>query len=172
MQPDCSLCIISINEAVVNSFNQKSAIDLHIALGGFMKFGEKLRKERQEKGMTQAELAKAAGLSLRTISYYEQGKTYPQDRAVYGRLADILGINADYLHNENDDFIADAQALYGSRGRKDAEELLVDINGLFAGGEMADEDMDEFMKKVQEAFWKAKENNRKKYTRKDYRKDE
>ena len=36
---------------------------------------------------------------------------------------------------------------------------------------MADEDMDEFMRAVQESFWKAKEKNRKKFTRKDYRKD-
>ena len=136
-----------------------------------MLFGEKLREKRKEKGYTQAQLAEKAGLSTRTIVYYEQGKTYPQDRTIYKTLADILGVDADYLHNENDDFVAQAQENYGSRGKKQAKELLTDIDGLFTGGDMADEDMDEFMRAVQESFWKAKEKNRKKYTRKDYRKD-
>ena len=136
-----------------------------------MTFGEKLKKHRLENNMNQNELAKRAGLGINTISNYEGGKTYPKDRQIYKTLADILGVDADYLHNENDDFVAEAQEKYGSRGKKQAQELLSDIDGLFAGGDMADEDMDEFMHAVQESFWKAKEKNRKKYTRKDYRKD-
>ena len=54
-----------------------------------MKFGEKLRKYRNEKGLTQAELAKQAGLGINTISNYESGKTYPQNRAVYKILAEF-----------------------------------------------------------------------------------
>ncbi len=137
-----------------------------------MRFGEKLRKARKEHGMTQAELAEAVGLSLRTIGYYENGRTYPHDRTVYRRLADILSIDPDYLHNENDDFIAAAQEEYGYRGRKDAEALLSEISGLFAGGDMADEDKDEFMRAVQEAYWTAKNISRQKYTRSDYKKEE
>ena len=136
-----------------------------------MTFGEKLKKHRLENNMNQNELAKRAGLGINTISNYEGGKTYPKDRQIYKTLADILGVDADYLHNENDDFVAEAQEKYGSRGKKQAQELLSDIDGLFAGGDMADEDMDEFMRAIQESFWKAKEKNRKKYTRKDYRKD-
>ena len=65
-----------------------------------MTFGEKLRRARKEKGLTQAELALQAGLGLRTIISYEKGETYPQKRATYQTLADILGIQADALHNE------------------------------------------------------------------------
>ena len=43
--------------------------------------------------------------------------------------------------------------------------------GLFAGGEMADEDMREMVDAIQEAYLIAKKNN-KKYTPKKYRKDE
>ena len=35
------------------------------------------------------------------------------------------------------------------------------VNGLFAGGEMAEEDMDEMMLAIQEAYWLAKKKNRK-----------
>lgn len=135
-----------------------------------MKFGEKLRKHRTEKGLTQAELAKKAGLGLNTISNYESGKTYPQNREVYTTLATILGVNPDHLHNENDDFITDATAKYGSRGAKQAQELLEEITGLFAGGEMAEEDKDVMMKAIQDAYWIAKEKN-KKYTPKKYLSD-
>jgi len=135
-----------------------------------MKFGEKLRKYRTEKGLTQAENAKKAGLGLNTISNYESGKTYPQNREVYTTLATILGVNPDHLHNENDDFITDATAKYGSRGAKQAQELLEEITGLFAGGEMAEEDKDVMMKAIQDAYWIAKEKN-KKYTPKKYLSD-
>lgn len=132
-----------------------------------MRFCEKLRKLRTERGMTQADLAKRAGLGLKTITNYENGSTYPRDRNVYGKLAGILGVDADYLHNENDDFVAQAQEEFGYRGRKGAEKLLREVTGLFAGGNMSEEDMDEMMLAIQEAYIRAKRNN-KKYTPKRY----
>ena len=126
-----------------------------------MKFGEKLRERRREKGLTQAQLAELAGISKRTVIYYERGQTYPQNRLVYRKLADALGVDADYLRNENDEFVASAMTAYGSRGRRQAEELMNDVTGLFAGGDMADEDLDEFMKQIQAAYWDAKEKNKK-----------
>ena len=65
-----------------------------------MTFGEKLRRARREKGLTQAELANQAGLGLRTIIAYEKGETYPQKLSTYQTLANILGMQADELHNE------------------------------------------------------------------------
>ncbi len=132
-----------------------------------MRFGEKLRILRKEKGLTQAQLAKAAGLGLKTINNYEAGSTYPQNREVYTILSQILGCDTNYLHNEEDDFIADAQRDYGYRGKKSAEKLMTEVTGLFAGGEMAEEDMDELMLAIQEAYVDAKKRN-KKYTPKKY----
>ena len=66
-----------------------------------MTFGEKLRTLRLKKELTQMQLAKEAGLGLNTISNYEKGKTYPQNREVYATLAKILDVSPDYLHNEN-----------------------------------------------------------------------
>lgn len=133
-----------------------------------MKFGEKLHKYRKEKGLTQAELARRAGVGVNTIANYEKGKTYPQNRAVYKTLADILDVDADHLHNENDDFIEVAQRRYGYRGKKQAMQLVEEMGGLFAGGEMSEEDIDGVMKAMQDLYWKSKEDN-KKYTPKKYR---
>ena len=107
-----------------------------------MKFGEKLRKYRTDKNLTQAELAKLIGVGVNTICNYESGKTYPQNREVYKKLADVLGVDADHLHNENDDFIESAQGKYGYRGKKQAMQLVEEMGGLFAGGELSDDDID------------------------------
>lgn len=133
-----------------------------------MKFGEKLRDLRQENGLTQAELAEKAGISLRTISYYESGTTYPKNRNVYKTLADILDIDVNYLRNEGDEFITMASENYGYRGAKQAEKLVAEIGGLFAGGELTETDKDAVMQALQQAYWDAKEEN-KKYTPKKYR---
>lgn len=135
-----------------------------------MKFGEKLRDLRQENGLTQAELAEKAGISLRTISYYESGTTYPKNRNVYDTLAHILDVDVNYLRNEGDEFITSARQKYGYRGAKQAEEIVAEVTGLFAGGELSEEDKDSVMQALQQAYWDAKEEN-KKYTPKKYRKD-
>ncbi len=126
-----------------------------------MKFGEKLKKYRKKSGMTQAQLAKAAGTSLKTITNYESGSTYPTKREIYKVLAEILGVNPDYLHNENDEFISHAAEKYGYNGKKQAQALVYQMGGLFAGGDLSEEDMDGVMKAMQDVYWKAKEKNQK-----------
>ena len=132
-----------------------------------MKFGEKLRKYRTEKRLTQQELAKLAGISVNTIVNYERGRTYPQNREVYKTLAAILGVDPDSLHNENDDFIEMAHDKYGYRGKRQAMQLVEEMGGLFAGGELTEDDIDGVMKAMQELYRKSKEDN-KKYTPKKY----
>jgi transcriptional regulator with XRE-family HTH domain len=134
-----------------------------------MKFGERLRMLREKKGLSQAELGKMVGLTVRSIGGYESQGRYPRHREVYAKLADALGVETNYLLSEGDVFIIDAQDKFGYRGKKDAEELVGEVTGLFAGGEMAEEDMDAMMLAIQEAYIIAKKNN-KKYTPHKYRK--
>ena len=135
-----------------------------------MKFCEKVKEARNKAGWKQDELAKAIGVSLRTITNYESGERYPKKREVYYKLADVLKVDVNYLLTEDEEFLIDAEKQYGNRGAKQAKELLAEVSGLFAGGDLADEDLDEMMKGIQEAYWIAKEKNRK-YTPKKYRKD-
>lgn len=135
-----------------------------------MKFGEKLRDLRKKNGLTQADLAEKAGISLRTVNYYESGTTYPKNREIYTTLANILDVDVNYLRNEDDEFITRASERYGYRGAKQAEELVAEIGGLFAGGELSESDKDAVMQALQQAYWDAKKEN-KKYTPKKYRKD-
>ena len=136
-----------------------------------MQFGEKLKSLRSERNITQVDLAKAIGVSRRTYIAYEQEGRYPRKREVYFKLAEVLGCDPNYLLTEDEDFIVSAAEQHGSRGKRQAAQLINELSGLFAGGELADEDKDEMMRAIQEAYWIAKENNRK-FTRKDYRSEE
>lgn len=137
-----------------------------------MTFGEKLRESRVKKGMTQSELAKAANLGLNTISNYESGKTYPKKREIYETLASILNVSADYLRNENEEFITEATERYGYRGKQQADQLVRQIGGLFAGGELSDDEIDGVMKALQDIYWECKAENREKYTPKKFKKSD
>lgn len=136
-----------------------------------MTFGEKVKNERNRLGLNQDELAKKIGVTRRVISSYENDSSRPRGTERYKKLAEALGVNINYLLSEDEAFIADVEDNYGHRGAKQAKELLGEVTGLFAGGEMADEDMREMVDAIQEAYLIAKKNN-KKYTPKKYRKDE
>ena len=136
-----------------------------------MTFGEKVKNERNRLGLNQDELAKKIGVTRRVISSYENDSSRPRGTERYKKLAEALGVNINYLLSEDEAFIADVEDNYGHRGAKQAKELLAEVTGLFAGGEMADEDIREMVDAIQEAYLIAKKNN-KKYTPKKYRKDE
>ena len=127
-----------------------------------MKFCEKVKEARTKAGLKQDEFAKAIGVSLRTVSNYEAGTRYPKKRETYYKMAEVL-------LTDDEEFLLNAESKYGSKGARQAKELMAEVTGLFAGGELADEDLDEMMKGIQEAYWIAKEKN-KKYTPKKYRK--
>ena len=136
-----------------------------------MTFGEKVRNERNRLGLSQDELAKQIGVSRRVISSYENDSSRPRRTERYQKLADSLDVNINYLLSEDEAFIANVEDNYGCRRVKQTKELLAEVTGLFAGGEMADEDMREMVDAIQEAYLIAKKKN-KKYTPKKYRKDE
>ena len=59
-------------------------------------FGEKLRKAREEKGITQQTLAEKVFVTRQTISRYETGERYP-DIIILKQLASVLEVSTDYL---------------------------------------------------------------------------
>ncbi len=131
-----------------------------------MTFGEKLREYRRKKGLTQKELAALSGISPNTIINYEGGKSYPQNREVYARLAELLGVSTATLCNENEDFVTMAGDKYGYRGQSEAEALVAGFTGLMAGGELSQADKDAVMRALQDIYWGCKEENIAKYKNK------
>ena len=70
-----------------------------------MTFGEKLKMYRLKKSMTQAQAADAAGISRRTYVYYETGKKLPRKRETIDKLAELLGVESDFLFITDDEII-------------------------------------------------------------------
>ena len=136
-----------------------------------MEFSEKIRNARTAKGWSQKELAEATGMSLRTIQNYELGARLPKKRDTYLVLAKALDISEDVLLDDNASFVLRANERYGSRGARQAWDMVADIAAMWSGGDMDEEDMDAIMQAMQEAYWEAKQNNRK-YVPKKYRKGE
>lgn len=60
------------------------------------KFPEILRKTREDKGLSQAELAEKAGMQPSAISHFEAGRRSPSFENLK-RLADALTVTIDYL---------------------------------------------------------------------------
>ena len=135
-----------------------------------MAFADIMKKERAKLQMTQADFAKYIGVSHRSLQNYELGINHPRSREAYQKIADALGLDVNYLLTENEEFVLGIAEQYGSRGAQGATKVLSDVKALFAGGEMAEEDMDVFMKAVQDAYWEVKKINKEKYTPKKYQK--
>lgn len=131
-----------------------------------MNFGNKIRSLREEKGLTQKELADLLGTSLKTISNYEVKGTRPRTMKNFEKLAEIFDVNINYLLTDEEYFIMEARDVYGYKGAKDAQDLVESMKGLFAGGEMPEEDKDVVFKAISEAYWEAKLKN-KKYSKKN-----
>ncbi len=136
-----------------------------------MMFGEKLKEERKKRGLTQQMLADIVGVSLRTIAGYESENRYPRTRELYHKLAEAVAVDVNYLLTENEEFTVSAGERYGVRGVQQAQALVDRIGGMYAGGELSEDDMDAVMKAMQKLYWDAKEEN-KKYASKKLGSDE
>lgn len=66
-----------------------------------MTFGEKIRKLRKEKKLSQAELAKVIGMNANHLSRLERGVGLPSAEILKG-LAVALEVSVDYLLSDED----------------------------------------------------------------------
>ena len=124
-----------------------------------MTFGEKFRAEREKKGLTQQQTADGMGINRRMITRYENGISFPRTRDAYKRIADFFETDVNYLLTEDEAFVMEASEQYGSRGMKQAKELIDGMSGLFAGGTLSEQDKDAVMKALQDIYWESKARN-------------
>ena len=64
--------------------------------------GDRFRKLRLERNYTHEQLAALLDVKIRQIARYEAGQNDP-GAAVLARMADVLGVTADYLLGRTDD---------------------------------------------------------------------
>ncbi len=128
-----------------------------------MEFGEKIRMLHKKKHVSQAQLADRLGVALRTVRGWEIDGRRPKQAMLYDRIAEELDCDVELLRDDSDLFITQSGEFYGSRARRQAEELVNGLTRFFAGGVLSEADQDAVMRALQDAYWEAKESN-KKYT--------
>ncbi len=146
-----------------------------------MTFGEKVKEARLALNLSQTELAQKTGISERSLYTYEQLGTLPRKNNIR-KLAKALHISVSYLIDDKetdtqsnldkDLFIKSARENFGSKGAKEAQEVLGRVNSLFAGGELDDDAKDVFFQAVMAVYMDSKQNAKEKFTPKKYRKHE
>ena len=130
-----------------------------------MAFAENLKEKRAQSGLTQAELAMKAGVTARTIQNYELGTRKPGNMVIVQRIADALGTTTEQLLSSGETLVVAAHERGGAGAAKDINELVSEVTGMFAGGKLSDDALDGAMRALNEAYWIAKDKN-KKYGRK------
>ena len=78
------------------------------------------------------------------LSIIEQMKQIPFEIKRTYWIYDVTGgkDRGGHAYKENEEFITEATELYGCRGKQQADQLVQQIGGLFAGGELSDDEMD------------------------------
>lgn len=76
-----------------------------------MSFGKRLRSLREDKKLTQAELAAILGLGESTISFYEADKRKP-DHDILVSIADYFDVSLDYLLGRKDKSAAENRYIF------------------------------------------------------------
>ena len=139
-------------------------------------FSEKVKEARVSLGISQPQLGKKIGLSVRSVIAYEKGEKKPRPASML-KLAKALGVSVKFLSDdecedpmadiEKDDYIAEARERNGAAGAKNMDELLSANTALFAGGELSQEQKDAFFEAVMKAYITCKEEARRKLGKKD-----
>jgi transcriptional regulator with XRE-family HTH domain len=130
-----------------------------------MLFGDRIKQLRENAGMTQAELGKLIGVSDRVLGYYESNERFPRKQEIITKLSSVFNVSVDYLLGTDGSFMQDVGKEYGSIGHKQAQGVLKNIEMLFAGGELIEDDKDEIFRIISELYFDAKKKNKEKYGR-------
>lgn len=117
-----------------------------------MDFKNRIRALRREAGLTQREAAERIGVTYRTYQNYEAGASTPSS-AVLSKLSSLFGISMDMLSSG----IASPET--EQTENKELAALLGEMQALFKGGKLRDEDKKYVIDALTEAFWRSKEIN-------------
>lgn len=117
-----------------------------------MTFGEKITYLREQKNMSQTELAKKMNIGRRTLVSWECEGRHPKSREAYQKLANILDCDANYLlmlepENATEAKDADFQHM---------KAILEQAKVYFAGAKLPEGDRLQFMLDIQEIYYNQK----------------
>lgn len=119
---------------------------------------ERLRTLRAKRNLTQVEVAKAAGVHVRTYGFWEKADTEPQASAIV-KLAEFYAVSADYLLGRTDtehglrpgDWLVDDDRLREALAGKSRTNLPIAQRVPIRGRVVTDEECDQINDQVEEA---------------------
>lgn len=126
-----------------------------------MDFSEKLRILRTNKNLTQSQAAKLCNVSLRTYKGYELGERMPKSHEIFLSISEAFNVDVKSLMSDESEFILNIKNKHGNSSEKDARQMIDGVLGLFAGGELTLEDKKAVLDALEEAYYKAKLENKK-----------
>ena len=78
------------------------------------------------------------------------------------KIADALNTTTEYLLGSSGTYVRRRLSEKGgAKAAKDIEELVSEVTGMFAGGELSEDAIEGAYKALTDAYWIAKENNKK-----------
>lgn len=134
-----------------------------------MTIGERIKKARLEKGMTQKEVAEKCGINDANIRKYESGRQNPKLETI-DKIAAAIGVNrSDILY---DSYENNPKSKEEKEIEKIIENTIDDLeaaNGLMFDGKPAtEEDIEQIKSVMRIGLAMAKEKAREKFTPKKY----
>nr|PZN02741.1 MAG: XRE family transcriptional regulator [Bacillota bacterium] len=132
-----------------------------------MMIGERIKSLREERKITQQELARYLGVSQKTISNYENGERSP-DPDTLRKIADYFDVTVDYLLGRSN------HRQLTRKDERDIEKIIEETRqrienteGLMLDGEiLCQEDVDAIISAMRVGLEMAKLRNKEKYGRK------
>jgi len=131
-----------------------------------MTFGEKIKELRLLKRLAQREVAQEIGVTLRTYQNYEAGKI-PREKEVLVRFSKFYNVPVESLLDDKELFFLEVTERFGERGSQQAKKILADTQAYLAGGDLSDEEREDFMESLMRMFLRSKEIAKAKYGKKD-----
>ena len=138
-------------------------------------FSEKVREARELLNLTQADLGKLIGVSMRTIVSYETTDSKPRTSTLK-KLAEALRVSVDYLSREDIDdptygiekqpYVEEARTKFGAKAATEIDFLMERNVALFAGGSVSQEAKDAYFEAEMNAYMENKKAARKKFGKK------
>lgn len=121
-----------------------------------MTFGDKVKILRTEKGWIQQELADALGVSVRTIKNYELGDSYPKNRLIYKKLAEIFNVDVNDLLVENKEFQMPEKTDTSYDDYHMLKQSLNRMKQVFRSERIEQTDKDALIRKLWDLYWDNK----------------
>ncbi len=119
--------------------------------------GERIKRLRERKNLTQKELAEKVDITEASLSRYENNLRVPRAQ-ILSRLAVALDTTSDYILTAY--IPEDSNDKFTRRDISEYDAFIQTANTFFMDDDVAEEDKEALFRDISELFWRAKEKSK------------